>query len=57
MQLQIDGAKLVFDPPFREVRDIILRLLTEIVQSAENLPRVGENIYQSVGTFFSLTLM
>jgi len=41
IQLRIDGAKLIFDPPFREVRDVILRLLTEIVKSAEDLPRVS----------------
>ena len=44
VQLKIDGAKLVFDPPFRELRDIILRLLTDIVQSAEDLPRVSGNV-------------
>ncbi|XP_031567893.1 dynein heavy chain 3, axonemal-like [Actinia tenebrosa] len=45
VQLRIDGAKLIFDPPFREVRDIILRLLTEIVKSAEDLPRVETELF------------
>lgn len=43
--LQIDGAKLIFDPPFRDIRDLIIRLLTEIVQSAENLPRVEIELF------------
>ncbi|KAK3717325.1 hypothetical protein QZH41_011557, partial [Actinostola sp. cb2023] len=45
IQLRVDGAKLIFDPPFREVRDIILRLLTEIVKSAEDLPRVEKELF------------
>ncbi|XP_048576009.1 dynein axonemal heavy chain 3 isoform X2 [Nematostella vectensis] len=45
VQLRIDGAKLIFDPPFREIRDIILRLLTEIVKSAEDLPRVETELF------------
>ena len=41
VQLKIDGGKLTFDPPFRELRDILLRLLTDIVQNASGLPRVS----------------
>lgn len=41
VQLKIDSGKLTFDPPFRELRDILLRLLTDIVQNAEDLPRVS----------------
>ena len=43
VQLKIDSGKLTFDPPFRELRDILLRLLTDIVQNAEDLPRVSIN--------------
>lgn len=41
VQLKIESGKLTFDPPFRELRDILLRLLTDIVQNAEDLPRVS----------------
>lgn len=41
VQLKVDSGKLTFDPPFRELRDILLRLLTDIVQNAEDLPRVS----------------
>ena len=41
VQLKIDGGKLTFDPPFRELRDILLRLVTDIVQNAAELPRVN----------------
>ena len=41
VQLKIDGGKLTFNPPFRELRDILLRLLTDIVQNAAELPRVS----------------
>lgn len=40
VQLKVESGKLTFDPPFRELRDILLRLLTDIVQNAEDLPRV-----------------
>ena len=40
VQLKVESGKLTFDPPFRELRDIVLRLLTDIVQNAEDLPRV-----------------
>ena len=43
VQLKIDGGKLTFDPPFRELRDILLRLLTDIVQNAAELPRVNHS--------------
>lgn len=41
VQLKIESGKLTFDPPFRELRDILLRLVTDIVQNAEDLPRVS----------------
>ena len=40
VQLKVESGKLTFDPPFRELRDILLTLLTDIVQNAEDLPRV-----------------
>lgn len=45
VQLKIDGGKLTFDPPFRELRDILLRLLTDIVQNASGLPRVEVELF------------
>jgi len=41
VQLKIESGKLTFDPPFRELRDILLRLVTDIVENAEDLPRVS----------------
>lgn len=45
VQLKVESGKLTFDPPFRELRDILLRLLTDIVQNAEDLPRVCLSFY------------
>ena len=41
VQLHIEGAKIVFDPPFRALRDVILTLISEIVTGAQELPRVS----------------
>jgi hypothetical protein len=46
VQLRIDGAIISFDPPFRALRDIILTLMSEIVTSAQELPRVRK--YRSI---------
>ena len=45
VQLHIEGAKIVFDPPFRALRDVILTLVSEIVTSAQGLPRVSPRMY------------
>ena len=41
VKLKVEEPKQVFEPPFRECRDIILRCFSEIIASAEGLPRVG----------------
>ena len=45
VQLHIDGAKISFDPSFRTLRDIILTLMSEIVTSAQELPRVTSSFF------------
>lgn len=40
VKLKVEEPKIVFDPPFRECRDIILRCFSEIIASGEGLPRV-----------------
>ncbi|XP_077979573.1 dynein axonemal heavy chain 3-like isoform X2 [Glandiceps talaboti] len=45
IKLKVEEPKIVFDPPFRECRDIILRCFSEIIASAEGLPRVECDIF------------
>ncbi|CAB3991140.1 dynein heavy chain 3, axonemal-like, partial [Paramuricea clavata] len=45
VQLHIDGAMISFDPPFRALRDILLTLMSEIVTSAQELPRVETELF------------
>ena len=40
IKLRVEEPKIVFDPPFREIRDIILRCFSEIIASGEGLMRV-----------------
>ncbi|XP_012937339.1 dynein heavy chain 3, axonemal [Aplysia californica] len=40
IKLKIEEPKIIFDPPFRELRDIILRCFSEIIASGEGLTRV-----------------
>ncbi|XP_061175178.1 dynein axonemal heavy chain 3-like [Saccostrea echinata] len=40
IKLRVEEPKIVFDPPFREIRDIILRCFSEIIASGEGLTRV-----------------
>ncbi|KAH3867062.1 hypothetical protein DPMN_030187 [Dreissena polymorpha] len=41
IKLRVEEPKIVFDPPFKEIRDIILRCFSEIIASAEGLMRVS----------------
>lgn len=41
-QLRIDGAKISFEPTFRVIREMMLTLMSEIVTSAQELPRVRD---------------
>ena len=41
VKLRTEEPNIVFDPPFRECRDIILKCFSEIIASAEGLPRVS----------------
>ena len=40
IKLQVQEPKIVFDPPFRDCRDIILKCFSEIIASGDSLPRV-----------------
>ena len=40
VKLKAEEPKIVFDPQFKECRDIILRCFSEIIASGEGLPRV-----------------
>lgn len=40
IKLRVEEPKIVFDPPFRDIRDIILRCFSEIIASADGLTRV-----------------
>ncbi|XP_063446016.1 dynein axonemal heavy chain 3-like isoform X5 [Mytilus trossulus] len=40
IKLKIEEPKIVFDPAFKEIRDIILRCFSEIVASGDGLTRV-----------------
>ena len=40
VKLLVEEPKIMFDPPFRECRDIILRCFSEIIASGEGLQRV-----------------
>lgn len=41
IKLKVDEPKIIFDPAFRECRDIILRCFSQIITSAEGLQRVS----------------
>ncbi|ESO89088.1 hypothetical protein LOTGIDRAFT_210054 [Lottia gigantea] len=41
IKLRVQDPKILFDPLFRDIRDIILRCFTEIIASAEGLSRVS----------------
>ncbi|XP_033109939.1 dynein heavy chain 3, axonemal-like isoform X2 [Anneissia japonica] len=45
IKLKVEEPKIVFDPPFRHCRDIILRCFSEIIQSADGLQRVECDIF------------
>jgi len=40
IKLKIEDPKILFEPTFRECRDIILRCFSEIIASGEGLSRV-----------------
>ena len=40
IKLKIEDPKILFDPTFRECRDIILRCFSEIIASGEGLSRI-----------------
>ncbi|XP_078610604.1 dynein axonemal heavy chain 3-like isoform X1 [Branchiostoma floridae x Branchiostoma japonicum] len=45
IKLRVEEPKIIFEPPFRETRDIFLRCFSEIVASAEELPRVESDLF------------
>ncbi|CAH1793734.1 unnamed protein product, partial [Owenia fusiformis] len=40
VKLRVEEPKIIFEPPFRECRDIILRCFSVIIQCGEGIPRV-----------------
>lgn len=40
VRLKIEEPKIIFEPTFRELRDIILRCFSEIIASGEGISRV-----------------
>lgn len=42
LELVVKGAEIVYDPAFAEVEGLLNRLITVIVESGQNLPRVCE---------------
>ena len=40
LKLKVEDPKILFEPPFRECRDIVIRCFSEIIASAEGLQRV-----------------
>ncbi|XP_046326217.1 dynein axonemal heavy chain 3-like [Haliotis rufescens] len=45
IKLRVEDPKIVFDPPFREIRDIILKCFSEIIASGEGLSRVETELF------------
>ncbi|RUS89800.1 hypothetical protein EGW08_002412, partial [Elysia chlorotica] len=45
IKLKIEEPKIVFEPTFRELRDIILRCFSEIIASGEGLTRVEGELF------------
>ena len=55
IKLRVEEPKIIFEPPFRECRDIILRCFSEIIASGEGLPRVSvRDINRTKREFLSL---
>jgi dynein heavy chain len=48
IKLRVEEPKILFDPPFREVKDIILRCFQEIIASGEGLPRVECDLFHDM---------
>ena len=45
LKLKIEDPKILFEPTFRECRDIILRCFSEIIASGEGLSRVECEVF------------
>ncbi|CAG5132944.1 unnamed protein product, partial [Candidula unifasciata] len=45
MKLKIEEPKIIFEPTFRELRDIVLRCFSEIIASGEGLTRVECDLF------------
>ena len=41
IKLKVEEPKIIFDPLFKEIRDIILRCFSEIIASGDGLTRVS----------------
>ena len=54
LKVKVDDGKIVFSPPFAEVRDMVLAAFREIVISADGLPRVICLLFSCFEYFFKL---
>ena len=48
IKLRVEEPRIVFDPPFVECRNIILRCFSEIITSAEGLQRVRQSLIPQI---------
>lgn len=45
VKLSVEEPKIVFEPPLKECWDLISRCFSEILHSAEELPKVLDKLY------------
>lgn len=55
IKLKVEEPKIIFEPPFRECRDIILRCFSEVIASATELPRVSFRSNRTLHFFIPLS--
>ena len=56
IKLKVEEPKIIFDPLFKEIRDIILRCFSEIIASGDGLTRVSCGLCV-LGIFFFFTAL
>ncbi|PAA63386.1 hypothetical protein BOX15_Mlig017039g2 [Macrostomum lignano] len=45
LKLRIEEPKIVFDPAFKEIKDLLIRCIGTIIGASENLPRVEVRLF------------
>jgi dynein heavy chain len=45
MKLYTDDPKIEFDPPFKQIENTLLNCISNIIKSAEGLPRVEVELF------------